>query len=784
MSSPNESDHGGGAASYIRYTIEELMSLGKLPLSRKRPDFYDDPPPSGNTVRIPWRLRTENNRAEEEKRQRIAQKIVLSPQGRTLNMGSHMPPPSTEKIPTLLPNLTRDRDRMHDRRIGSGRIITRDVSWDYNGPAKPSNGADSAIISFRNGSSSNPPPREGSLNRDDWSDRRPMRNSGSMFDNHKGRGPMRRGYREEAEPEWFSSGPTSQFDTIELHGFDDVNTSNDDLATEVIPPAPTEKESKVTETPKVSSSTPVKSAQPPVNDTNNNAQKKDVAAPATEFNFERYLQLDPESHFNSVSSSRFSQWFTKRTPSTTPSAPPGDDYNGGRSSIFADLENIMNDSQSANVPDGNSNKYSAPPVPPMVGPPRGEVSQSVMNFLQTVNMGGGGGGGGGGGVGGGGIVGIGMPPTGFVPPQVVKQQRPTKILNVKELEANMRDCALTPKALPNQPSMPKDKVEMDAFRKFVANMNNEQLMATKRPMPIPEDKNKPKLYNFTVRGGGGRPTVAAYMELLQKAIFYGAMQSNRRELLSTPEAQDLLQALLRGELSTYTLLRRLQAAQSFREQEICIAVLWAFDQSTRSAEMPASQMYQQAAPRPWVQPPFTRNMPPMGDGMAGQMGGFPQMPPSMPPSMPPNMPPSMPPSMPPAMPPAQAVVPPGGPKNLSVSSLPNGMPQRIPSPRELQFHTQSIMQNALIRKKLGEQLENYMKRQENAQQQPPMPQQNQQQQPQDLGQAPPGRRIKPQHQIGTSTSLSFTPTSVLCKMAADKEMETPQAKSASETSTI
>lgn len=41
-----------------------------------------------------------------------------------------------------------------------------------------------------------------------------------------------------------------------------------------------------------------------------------------------------------------------------------------------------------------------------------------------------------------------------------------------------------------------------------------------------------------------------------------------------------------------------------------------------------------------------------------------------------------------------------------------GMPQRISSPRELQYHTQSIMQNSLIRKKLEEQRENYRKRQE------------------------------------------------------------------------
>ncbi|KAG5673640.1 hypothetical protein PVAND_003669 [Polypedilum vanderplanki] len=51
-------------------------------------------------------------------------------------------------------------------------------------------------------------------------------------------------------------------------------------------------------------------------------------------------------------------------------------------------------------------------------------------------------------------------------------------------------------------------------------------------------------------------------------------------------------------------------------------------------------------------------------------------------------------------------------KQLRLSPLPAGMPQRIPSPRELQYHTQSIMQNALIRKKLEEQRENFRKRQE------------------------------------------------------------------------
>lgn len=60
-----------------------------------------------------------------------------------------------------------------------------------------------------------------------------------------------------------------------------------------------------------------------------------------------------------------------------------------------------------------------------------------------------------------------------------------------------------------------------------------------------------------------------------------------------------------------------------------------------------------------------------------------------------------------------------------------GVPARIPSPRELAAHTQSIMQGALIKKKLEEQRENFRRRQE--MQLPKQP-----------------------------TPISFTPTSVSC----------------------
>lgn len=84
------------------------------------------------------------------------------------------------------------------------------------------------------------------------------------------------------------------------------------------------------------------------------------------------------------------------------------------------------------------------------------------------------------------------------------------------------------------------------------------------------------------------------------------------------------------------------------------------------------------------------------------------------------------------------------------------IPHRVPSPREIALHTQSVMQNALIKKKLEEQRENYRKRQD----------QQQQQQIQQRASSPIN---SPAKQTMSPTPLAFTPTSVLRKMTADKE---------------
>lgn len=128
-----------------------------------------------------------------------------------------------------------------------------------------------------------------------------------------------------------------------------------------------------------------------------------------------------------------------------------------------------------------------------------------------------------------------------------------------------------------------------------------------------------------------------------------------------------------------------------------------------------------------------------------------------------------------------------------------GIPQRIPSPRELQYHTQSIMQNALIRKKLEEQRENFRKRQEqenakknqhetsssSIEQQSSLDQQNivvtttapSQEESSIKNQADsPVKKVvssvtsQSQRPHAPSPSI-FTPTSVLRKMTAEKETD-------------
>ena len=72
--------------------------------------------------------------------------------------------------------------------------------------------------------------------------------------------------------------------------------------------------------------------------------------------------------------------------------------------------------------------------------------------------------------------------------------------------------------------------------------------------------------------------------------------------------------------------------------------------------------------------------------------------------------------------------------------------ERIPSPQEMAIHAQQIMQNALIRRKLEEQKENFRRRQEHDQ----------------------------QRKSTDSPAFAFTPTVVMKKMAADRRDSDPK----------
>ncbi|XP_027552498.1 eukaryotic translation initiation factor 4E transporter isoform X6 [Neopelma chrysocephalum] len=210
-----------------RYTKEELLDIKERPYSKKRPsclsEKYDsdgvwDPekwhaslyPTSGRTSPVESFKkdldsdRTSLMRRIVDPRERVKEDdldVVLSPQRRSFGGGCHV----TASVSSRRAGspLEKDSDGVRvigGRRIGSGRIISsRNFDKDHRG-------GDS-----RDG-------RDRDRDRD-YKDKRFRREFG---DSKRVFGERRRNdsYTEE-EPEWFSAGPTSQSETIELTGFDD-----------------------------------------------------------------------------------------------------------------------------------------------------------------------------------------------------------------------------------------------------------------------------------------------------------------------------------------------------------------------------------------------------------------------------------------------------------------------------------------------------------------------------------------------------------------------------------
>ncbi|KAM4808542.1 eukaryotic translation initiation factor 4E transporter isoform 2-T3 [Rhinophrynus dorsalis] len=214
-----------------RYSKEELLDIKELPHSKQRPscllDKYDsdgvwDPekwhaslyPNSGRSSPVEA-LRKEIDSERTSLKRRIADPrervkeddldVVLSPQRRSFGGGCHVSAAvSSRQSGNLLDNKENESLRLiGGRRIGSGRIMA-------------ARGFDRDI---RGGEKEMRDPREGRDREKEYKEKRFRREYG---DSKRVFGERRRNdsYTEE-EPEWYSGGPTSQSETIELTGFDD-----------------------------------------------------------------------------------------------------------------------------------------------------------------------------------------------------------------------------------------------------------------------------------------------------------------------------------------------------------------------------------------------------------------------------------------------------------------------------------------------------------------------------------------------------------------------------------
>lgn len=487
-------------SSTFKYTHQELILLRNAPISKQRPIFMDDPifisrgywkrsesPYDERTERVNRCIATGTvnssinsselkRRSGIDPRERLRKEdsnIVLSPQRRSFNMGCQMPSIPSNLVPTGINRIDRETNR---GRIGSGRILNRDVSWDYKPPEKDPIDTE---FNFRPNQMREPRPSNSVVvaGADERNDRRsygrddqkspligfqqPMthqRNSRNLrYSNGNGMNYERHGRRyndRDEEPEWFSGGPTSQHDVIELRGFEDPI---DDEPTPVVPAKTKQKikTTKIDETEmKNDDDQQQSSSPPPPNDTNNNDSKNQKKSSDDDFNFEDFLNLNSLNEIfddEQQSAPRFSRWFRPDSPTKQKiiDLEAKQFVSSRRSSLHDELYNIINDVSSPNQQNetGNdSNKYFAPISP-------ANSTNTLLEFLHRGKF-----------------------------PINDKQHQPQQkrsaytddkqqIHSVEELEAKMRSTAPNQRTIVNNSEHSK---QQEAFKKLLAQMSDEQ----------------------------------------------------------------------------------------------------------------------------------------------------------------------------------------------------------------------------------------------------------------------------------------------------------------------
>lgn len=175
---------------------------------------------------------------KERIREESQDDIVLSPQRRSFGTGCHIVPYKPEPLvrQNRADNHTHHLDRTRDDhishrseglnrgRVGSGRIIDRSNRNDWSKSNRDLHEDDM----------DNRRSNQRGFSRNHEFDRRSNMNNRSRFQPNNSdhlyssdRRESRHYEEEEEEPEWFSAGPTSQNDFIELRGFDEDNRTEE-----------------------------------------------------------------------------------------------------------------------------------------------------------------------------------------------------------------------------------------------------------------------------------------------------------------------------------------------------------------------------------------------------------------------------------------------------------------------------------------------------------------------------------------------------------------------------
>ncbi|XP_060661053.1 eukaryotic translation initiation factor 4E transporter [Drosophila nasuta] len=258
-----------------------------------------------------------------------------------------------------------------ERRIGSGRLLPRNDNWEFKNQETDASKSNLDNDQVQNGSISSQHRafscKANDKSNDNISDRDRRREDSKknavstrrVFNKDKfnfmesANQSINRGRRgtnnlyhqshDAYEPEWFSAGPTSQHETIDLHGFEDIESEERPSKTDAALKDPNETSNKqiVIETTatigsrssSVGSLIQIESSNYDIMDSNATAVLGDPQnkhhnqiCKADEFNFDAFLSMDPmdhslmrkegEVHRQITETSRFSRWFSPNEPAS------------------------------------------------------------------------------------------------------------------------------------------------------------------------------------------------------------------------------------------------------------------------------------------------------------------------------------------------------------------------------------------------------------------------------------------------------------------------------------